>query len=116
MAIVRCPSCDQRISSLSDSCPHCHEALLVLSQEQRERLALRRWRDRVYRARNFTYLAMALVVAGLIAWWIGEPQGLTLPMTSLAGYLLGAGAAAYLISWSWLLWLRFRHDPRSSAS
>jgi len=112
MAIIRCPSCDQRISSLATSCSHCYEPVGKLSDEQRDRLALRRWRDRLYRARNFTYLSMTLVVIGMIAWWIGEPEGLVLPMTPLAGYLLGAGTTAYVLSWGWLAWLRWRKDPR----
>lgn len=114
MAIVRCPTCDQRISSLAESCPHCHEVLGQLSDDQRERIALRRWRDQIYRARNFSYLAMTLVVVGMIAWWISEPQGLALPVPPQAAYLLGVGAAAYVISWSWLLWVRWRQDPRKT--
>jgi hypothetical protein len=112
MAIVRCPSCDQRISSLVNTCPRCHEVLAELSDDQRDRIALRRWRDRIYRARNFSYLAMTLVVVGMIAWWIGEPQGLALPVPGPAAMLLGLGMATYLLSWAWLLWLRWFQDPR----
>lgn len=116
MAIVRCPSCDQRISSLLESCPHCHEVLAELSDEQRDRIAMRRWRDRIYRARNFSYLAMALVVVGVVVWWINEPQGLGLPVPSAAAFLLGLGLVAYVASWCWLMWLRLRQDPRKIAS
>ncbi len=112
MAIIRCPSCDQRISSLATDCPRCHEPVAELSDGQRERLALRRWRDQLYRARNLTYLGMTLVVIGMITWWVGEPQGLGLPMAPLAGYLIGSGGTAYLLGWGWLTWLRWRKDPR----
>lgn len=111
MAIVRCPSCERRISSLAKSCPHCDEVLGTLTDEQRNRIAMRRWRARIYRARNATYLGMSLVVAGTIAWWLGEPQGLVLPVPAPAGWLLGLGVVAYLASWSALLWLRWRGDP-----
>lgn len=112
MAIIRCPACDRRMSSAAKACPHCHEPVGELSESDRERLLVRRWRDRIYRARNLTYLSMALVVAGMIAWWLTGPQGLVLPLAPLPAALLGAGLVGYIASWSWMIWLRMRHDPR----
>jgi len=103
------------MSSLSEACPHCHEPVGKLDQEQRERLALRRWRTRVYRARNLTYLAMGLVVAGMLVWWISPPQGLSPPVGMPAALLLGVGFVGYAGSWGWLLWLRFMRAPKRSA-
>lgn len=111
MAIIRCPACGRRMSSLAKSCPNCHEAIGQLSDSEREKLAMRRWRTWMYRARNFTYLAMTLVVVGLIVWWLHPPRGLGLPVGIPAATLLGVGLIGYVASWSWMLWLRFRGDP-----
>lgn len=112
MAIIQCPACDRRVSSKAPACPHCHEPLADLDEDERERLLVRRWRDRIYRARNFTYLAMALVVAGMIAWWLAEPQGLMLPIGTVPGVLLAVGVLGYVAAWGWLLWLKLQRDPR----
>lgn len=112
MAIIHCPACGRRMSSVSKACPSCHEPVGELSESDRERLLVRRWRDRIYRARNLTYAAMTLVVAGMIAWWLAGPQGLSLPIPLVPGVLLGLGLLGYVASWGWLIWLRLREDPR----
>ncbi|MDT8408749.1 MAG: hypothetical protein RQ741_04040 [Wenzhouxiangellaceae bacterium] len=111
MAIIRCPNCSRRMSSLARSCPSCHEPIGELTDTERERLAYARWRKRLYQARNITYGAMTLVVVGMILWWLDEPQGLGLPIGTLPGVLLGAGLIVYIASWCWLAWLRFRGNP-----
>lgn len=112
MAIIRCPACDRRMSSLAKSCPSCHEPIGELSETDRERLQIRRWRDRIYRARNLTYVAMTLVIAGLIGWFATGPPGLAWPVELIPGVLLGFGFVGYVASWGWLAWLRLREDPR----
>ena len=114
MAIIRCPSCNRRISSLARACPHCHEAVGELDQAERREMARRRWRTQLYRARNLTYLAMALVVAGALVWWVTPPSGLTPPVSLPAAALLGLGLVSYLASWGWVLWLRYMRTPDRS--
>ncbi len=114
MAIIHCPACSARMSSRATACPSCHAAVGELTEEQRDRLAIRRWRARAYRARNFTYLAMTLVVAGMLWWWFAPPQGLGLPAPVPAALLLGVGLVAYLAAWAWLVWLKFFARPKSS--
>ena len=106
MAIIHCPSCNQRMSSLAKSCSACHAPIGQLNQEERDRLAARRWRTRLYQARNATYLAMTLVVAGMLWWWLAPPSGLALPVPMAAAVLLGLGLVLYLIGWCWIVWLR----------
>ncbi len=112
MAIIRCPACNRRMSSLVRECPACHQPVGEMSEEQRQTLLMRRWRDRIYRARNFTFVAMTLVVCGLLGWWMSEPQGLVLPVPAIPSILLATGVVGYLVSWSWLFWVRWREDPR----
>ena len=100
------------MSSLAKACPHCHEPVGELSESEREKLAIRRWRDRIYRARNLTYIAMTLVVVGLIAWFVTEPRGLALPIGPVPGVLLGVGLIGYVASWGWLVWIKLRENPR----
>ena len=114
MAIIRCPSCNRRISSMAKSCPHCHEAVGELDQTERNKLARRRWRTQLYRARNLTYLAMGLVVAGALVWWMTPPAGLTPPVSLPALLLLGLGIVGYIGGWGWVLWLRYWRDPERS--
>lgn len=111
MAITRCPSCNRRISSIAKACPHCHEAVGELGQSERNELARRRWRTQLYRARNLTYLAMGLVVAGALVWWVTPPAGLVPPVSMPAALLLGLGIVGYVVSWSRMLWLRYMRAP-----
>ena len=111
MAIIRCPACSTRMSSKASACPKCHEPIGKLSEEERDRLALRRWRGQAYRARNLTYLAMTLVVAAMVGWWLTPPQGLGLPVPTVAAMFLGLGLVGYLAAWSWLVWLKFFGRP-----
>lgn len=107
MAIIRCAACSRRISSLTDACPHCHEPVGKLDRKALSQLAYRRWRTQLYRARNLTYLAMGLVLAGSLVWWATPPRGLAPPVSTPAVLLLGLGITGYLGGWAWVLWLRF---------
>lgn len=111
MAIIHCPACNRRISSVAEACPHCHEPLGELDAEQRSELARRRWRTQLYRARNLTYLGMGLVVVGALVWWMTPPQGLAVPIGTPAAVLLGLGLVGYVASWSWFIWLRYLRNP-----
>jgi len=106
MAIIRCPACNRRMSSLAGACPHCHEPVGDLDPRERQRLVLRRWRARARRARAVTYAAMGLVVAGALVWWLTPPPGLTPPVGMPAAVLLALGIVSYLGGWVWLLYLQ----------
>ncbi|MDT8437657.1 MAG: hypothetical protein RQ729_01455 [Wenzhouxiangellaceae bacterium] len=116
MAIVQCPVCEKRISSVAPSCPHCHAALGELGAEARQRLRLRRWQDRMYRMRNLSYVAMAMVLVGVSVWWMAPPEGLALPVPPLAILVLAPGVVLYVVARGWLSWIRLREDPRRSRS
>lgn len=114
MAIIRCPACSRRISSMAADCPHCHEPVGSLGSEERVKLARRRWRTQLYRARNLTYLAMGLVVIGALVWWMSPPAGLAPPVGVPASLLLGFGIVGYVGGWARVLWLRYMRAPDRS--
>lgn len=110
MAIVRCPQCTKRISSLVRVCPHCDTALGELTPEEQERIQLRRWKRQVYRAKNLSYLGLTVLVIGALWWWFAQPQGWVLPPPLPAVSMVASGAALYLVARCWMLWLRFRRN------
>ncbi|MEM1081166.1 MAG: hypothetical protein AAGH65_06250 [Pseudomonadota bacterium] len=79
-----------------------------MTEQERERLQSRRKRTLIYRARNVTYLAMTLIVVGVVVWWLSPPNGLALPMPNLSGGLFAVGTVVYVSGWSWLLMLKIR--------
>lgn len=112
MAIVHCPACGQRMSSLAKACPHCDTPVGDLSIEDRNRLVRKRWRRQADRAANATYIALALLVVGAIWWWGAPPQGWFFPPPVGALITLPFGLALYLVGRGWLLWLRLpRNRP-----
>ncbi len=69
MALIQCPKCQQTISSVAKSCPHCQHTAAVEeleSNEEKIRFLRRRHRDRLFRLRMFSYLAMAVAMAGAL--------------------------------------------------
>ncbi len=107
MAIIHCPACNQRMSSVAKTCPACSSPIGKLSEEDRERLQARRRKTRIYRARNVTYVAMTLIVLGMLVWWFQPPSGLALPVPFMPALLFGLGTVAYVVGWCWLLMIRF---------
>ncbi len=112
MAIVHCPSCNQRISSQHRVCPHCDAALADLSPEERARLKRRRWQGLLYRARNLHYLGLIGLVFGSIWWWFYGPTGFSPPPPAGGLLLVVIGAVLYVTGRGWAFWLRLpRNRP-----
>lgn len=106
--IVRCYSCGKRVSDQMDVCPHCQSALTELTREQRAELVRRRLQTRLFRARTATHLAMLMVLAGLLWWWLGgEPMVLDRPAPTIPVSLAALGLLVYLVGWGWMLYVRF---------
>lgn len=110
MAIINCPGCGRRISDKSTFCAHCELPLDEMSQEDVNRLKLRRWRRRVFQAKNATYLAMTALVVGALWWWLAEPQGWEMPPPVVAIVLAALGAVGYVGARGWLFWLKLRRN------
>lgn len=110
MAIIRCPGCRERVSSMAPHCPNCgfgikdKEGGLSL-----EEAAARQRRDKQYRLQYHTYFALVLLVIGAaIMWFDYNADGET-------GYyslmVVVAGAGWYLISRGRMLWEK-RRKPK----
>lgn len=105
MALIRCPQCRQRMSSLVQTCPHCgyHRDSAAPSVAEITSLRLQRLKLWRYRLRMASYTAMTLMMAGVIAWWLDS--GLLDAPGSWVKLALGLGVVAYLGLRSSLFWL-----------
>ncbi len=111
MAIITCPNCSRRISSKYDICPHCDEGIGNVDPDELERRARRRRKRLMFRARMTTFMAMTVFMIGLLWWWVdGELMNLDMPPPAPALSLMVLGIAVYLVSWSYIAWLRWRAD------
>lgn len=115
MAIINCPRCSRRMSDRSPACPHCDLALAELGPEDVSRMELRRWRRKVWRAKNMAYTAMALLIVGAVWWWLVEPAGWTIPPPPLPVGLIMLSGIGYVIARGWLLWLNMKRNRPGAA-
>ena len=96
MAIIRCPSCNRRISNKNKSCPHCHLALSDEDEGLSYDVAVERVKlERAMLLANHGYAALALTTAGAIwAWFVSDG------MSRSPGYwpvaMVAAGAMWYI--------------------
>lgn len=68
MALVKCPSCGERISSMAKVCSHCkasisanNESLQVISHIKRSNQLM-----------NQSFLALTLFIGGVVTWFWGR--------------------------------------------
>ena len=92
MALIECPVCSKRISSLARECKHC-SAKLEGNLESLQRI------NHIKRSQtlmNQSFIAMTLFIAGMVLWfWGGETaEG---PRAIAAGVCFVFGFIGYLI-------------------
>jgi len=78
-------------------------------------MELRRWRRKVWRAKNMAYTAMALLIVGAVWWWLVEPAGWTIPPPPLPVGLIMLSGIGYVIARGWLLWLNMKRNRPGAA-
>lgn len=68
MSLISCPSCRKKVSDKNKICPECG-ASLFLSVEEIERIKVlnyRAYRDKMYRLKMLTFLAVAVALIGIV--------------------------------------------------
>lgn len=108
MAIITCPSCRKRISSLNKACPHCNYSI----GHSGEGLPLQEAKGRVQRKRKASlrmqaYTALLIFVAG-IAWiWFGRNDG-SPEAFPIALYVTAAAALWYIVIRIVMVWPKLK--------
>ena len=72
MAIINCPACNKRISSVAESCQFCKTIFTDdLDEEQQIRVARNSRFIKVQRLQNFSFLFVMLFAAGALVMYLG---------------------------------------------
>ncbi len=96
MAIVKCPRCDNRISSQVGICPQCGFKRGVVDEEELRESRRRELRDRVYYLKMASYAALTLLLVAFAWYWV-ETESFRY-QSSMGPYVLFAiGAIAYFV-------------------
>jgi hypothetical protein len=96
MVLALCPACDQEIPSKASSCQHCNLQLENADAAKIIELRRRVLRDRIYRYRMISYLALALLI-GAFGWFLYESDNLLIKPSNGPYILFTIGAVIYLI-------------------
>ena len=91
-------------------CPHCELPLGEMTDEDVRKLEIQRWRKRVYRTTNITYMAMAAIIIGVLWWWMSSSAAWQLPPPAVTIVLVIFGGVGYVVGRGYLFWLRMRRN------
>jgi hypothetical protein len=112
MAIVQCPVCQKRISSLSKACPHCHAPLGDMTPEKREQIAALKRQRHMHWARRISLFALTLALVGALGWWFSQDTGWQWPPPAWALGVLLMSLIFYVVGRAWLLWLHLAKSTK----
>jgi hypothetical protein len=96
MAIIQCPNCSKKISSVSSLCPHCGFQRGDVDEEQLQEFKRRKLRDHLYHLKMTSYLVMTLFLAAF-GWYWWESSDFQRQPSAGPVALLAIGALAYLV-------------------
>ncbi|MCG9696719.1 zinc ribbon domain-containing protein [Shewanella sp. Isolate11] len=93
MALIQCPSCNKRISSLVKTCPHCAQKNSAENESLNKITHIKRSNQLM----NQSFFAMTLFIAGVVIWfWGGEPaEGMRANIAAICSVF---GFTGYLIA------------------
>lgn len=95
MALVECPICTKRISSLAKECQHCGNDLTQLSDGQKEARRSIAKIKKQQRLMTQSFIAMLVFCSGVLGYFLGDHQ--TYPWLPLASQIVGVtGLVWYL--------------------
>jgi uncharacterized membrane protein YvbJ len=101
MAIINCPSCNQKISDKAKVCSNCNYDFVTKSTAQgldQEQLAAKQKMDsikRKYSLQMQAMLAIIAILAGSLIWYFGGREGSSV-LTIVSYLLLAVGSILYL--------------------
>lgn len=96
MVLALCPACDQNIPARAETCPHCGLELENADEAKIIELRRRELRDRIYRMRMVSYLALALLI-GAFGWFLIESENLQVQPSRGPYVLFAIGAVFYFV-------------------
>lgn len=97
MAITSCPSCSKAISDKHPACPHCHEPLQNLDEEQRARLKSRRYVAKKQSLMNHSFIALIIFLGGFLYLYAYQPSDESIEMNLTYGAIT-VGFVWYLVN------------------
>lgn len=105
MALVKCPVCRTRMSSLAKVCPKCgfsHDGEQQIDEEQAALYKKRQFGQRIYQLKMLSYLAMTIAMIGAIPMLWDYIKGLeqgdkVVLLKHWGSYLVAAGFIMYLV-------------------
>ncbi|MCF6435707.1 MULTISPECIES: hypothetical protein [Pseudoalteromonas] len=105
MAIVQCPGCSKSISNKTKVCPHCQLQLGELTEEQIERLAIKKRISKQQKFMNHSFLALILFLGGFLYMYWHQPEPDSLQMIAAQG-AIAVGCVWYLVNRVVLIYLK----------
>jgi hypothetical protein len=105
MAIVQCPSCSKSISNKNTVCPHCDLQLGGMTDEQLERLAIKKRINKQQKIMNHSFLALILFLGGFLFLYWRQPEPESWQMIATQG-AIAVGCVWYLVNRVILIYLK----------
>ena len=108
MAIINCPACGARISSVATECEHCGTKFDdSVDSEKAERDARNaRWNKKA-RLQNFSFLSMLVFAIGALLMYFGMSQADDL-YQEIGRYMVGLGFVGYIAFRALIFWMRWQ--------
>ena len=114
MALVNCPACRTKMSSVAKVCPKCNYSRDPEAQIDPEQVKLfqkRLFRDRMYKLRMFSYVAMTITMIGALPMLWDYIQGLekgqaVILLEHWGIYAIAVGFVMYMVIRAFMLIVR----------
>jgi len=97
MAIINCPACSKRISSVAESCQYCNT---IFSDDMDDEAILRSAKNsrllKKQRLQNYSFLFIVLFTAGALLMYFGLSDG-NEAMNSTGRVMIASGFIGYVV-------------------
>lgn len=120
MALIKCPSCRTKISTVAEACPKCGFAMKKDGKANPDEIKLflkRQLRDRMYRLRMFSYVAMSITMIGALPMLWDYIKGLEIGEAVVLKdhwgiYAVAVGFICYMITRSIMVHVKSEHKKK----